>query len=383
MSVIFHVDIDAFYASCEVNRNPMLKDKPIVVSGLSKRSVVTTASYSARTYGIQSGMSIAEAKMKCNRLIVVPVDFELYDQVSNNFMDILKTFSPLMEIASIDECYLDVTEQIKSYPHPLDLAKAIQTSVTQQLNLTCSIGIATNKFLAKMAGDMQKPNGITVLRNSEIKTKLWPLAIEKMQGIGKKTAPLMLSYGITTIGDLLKSENEEYLRMIFKNQFLRVINQANGIDNTPITISSEMKSLSQSTTLINDVSDDQTIYLTIAELTKELALRMHQSDKISNSLTLSIRYDDFTNITRSIRLSNYTDNYEEMFETFLLLYDQLSSPRLIRHVGVAVNNLKDLNFNYRQPSIFDFMDNTPIQDIIETINQELKYPALTTAGRIK
>jgi DNA polymerase IV len=380
MKVIFHIDIDAFYANCEVNKNPKLKDQPLVVSGISKRSVVTTASYAARAYGISSGMSLFEAKKLCSKLIIVPVNFELYDQVSEMFFDIIREFCPYLEVASIDECYLDVTNDIKNYQHPLDLAKAIQNAVGSKLNLTCSIGVATNKFLAKIASDLNKPNGITVIRNSEISTKLWPLAIHKMPGIGKKTAPLMIGNGIITIGDLIKREHAEYLRMVFKNQFLKIINQANGIDYSEINISNNLKSLSQSTTLVNDVNDETLIYLTLNELTRELVNRMMTNNKISNSLTLTVRYDDFTNHTRSVRLENYTSQFEVIYESMLLLFDQLASDRPIRHLGVGVNNLKDQSFNYTQPSLFDFTDEVTTSDLITTINLELNYPALTTLG---
>ncbi len=158
MQIIFHIDLNAFYASAEISRNPNLEGKPLVISGKSKRSIITTASYEARKFGIHSAMPLFQAYKKCKNLIVLPADFELYHRLSNEFFSILSSYSEILEVASIDECYVDVTKVIqdKNY-HPVELARRIQNDVYEQLNLKCSIGISPNKFLAKMASDMKKP----------------------------------------------------------------------------------------------------------------------------------------------------------------------------------------------------------------------------------
>lgn len=205
--VIFHIDLNSFFASAEILKNSALAGQPVVVAGLNRRSVVSTASYEARSYGVHSAMPLHMAMEKCPELVVVQGDYSWYEELSERFFKYLRKFSPFIEPASIDECYMDVTEAIKAYKRPLDLAWIIQKNVMDDLRLPCSIGVAPNKFLAKMASDMRKPMGITVLRKQEVPRKLWPLPISDMWGIGKKSVPLLIENGIETIGDLASEEN--------------------------------------------------------------------------------------------------------------------------------------------------------------------------------
>ena len=178
--VIFHVDINAYYASAELLKNSALIGQPIAVAGLTRRSVVSTASYEARAYGVHSAMPLHEAMKRCPDLIVVAGDYRWYEELSGRFFDYLRRFTPYVEPASIDEGYMDVTEVIRRYRRPMDLAWQIQQGLQDELRLPVSIGVAPNKFLAKMASDMRKPLGITILRKQEIAKKLWPLGIEEM-----------------------------------------------------------------------------------------------------------------------------------------------------------------------------------------------------------
>src|SRR5690625_4757855 len=204
--VIFHIDINAFFASAHLIDNPDLIGKPVVVCRDVTGSVVTTASYEARAYGIQSAMPLSHAKRLCDDLKVVELDFNLYQELSSEFVSIIESYSPIVEQASIDEVYVDVTDLIMTYEKPLDLAVDIQKQVLEQLKLPISIGVAPNKFLAKMASDMKKPMGITVLRKRDIPYKLWVLPIEEMHGVGQKTAERMRNNEIYTIGDLAKAD---------------------------------------------------------------------------------------------------------------------------------------------------------------------------------
>ncbi|HIX81457.1 MAG TPA: DNA polymerase IV, partial [Candidatus Erysipelatoclostridium merdavium] len=261
MQVIFHIDLNAFYASAEISRNPSLKGKPIVISGKSKRSIITTASYEARKYGIHSAMPLFQAKQLCKDLIILPADFELYHRLSNEFFTIIASYSEILEVASIDECYLDVTAIIQEKKiHPVVLAKDIQTKVYEQLNLQCSIGISPNKFLAKMASDMKKPMGITVLTRNNLKEVMWPLDIKDMFGIGKKTQPKLRAVGINTIGDLADYKNYDNLKKVIGKNALLVYRKANGIDTNPVDYGhNELKSVGNSTTLPADTNDE--VYL--------------------------------------------------------------------------------------------------------------------------
>lgn len=184
--VILHIDLNSFFASAEILKHPEYADKPIVVAGLSRRSVVSTANYIAREFGVHSAMPLHQALSLCPELVVLEGDYGLYEELSSKFFKLIKTFTPFVEPASIDECYADVTDIIKHYKRPLDLVWKIQQEVYKQLKLPCSIGVAPNKFLAKMASDMRKPMGITILRKQEIKRKLWPLPITEMQGNRKE-----------------------------------------------------------------------------------------------------------------------------------------------------------------------------------------------------
>ena len=191
--VILHIDLNSYFASAEILKNSALEGQPVVVAGLHRRSVVSTArSYEARKYGVHSAMPLHMAMEKCPNLVVVQGDYGWYEELSNRFFKYLRRFSSLIEPASIDECYMDVTDVIKDYKRPLDLAWQIQKSVQKDLKLPCSIGVAPNKFLAKMASDMRTPMGITILRKQEVPKKLWPLPISDMWGIGKKTVPLLI-----------------------------------------------------------------------------------------------------------------------------------------------------------------------------------------------
>ena len=219
MQIIFHIDLNAFFASAEISQNPQLVGKPIVVCRESRRSIITTASYEARKYGIHSAMPLFQAKKLCPQLITVPPHFALYKTLSQEFFQIISTFSKKLEVASIDECYVDMTEYIQEHHlQPYQVAQNIQKKVYNTLNLQCSIGIAPNKFLAKMASDMKKPMGITILTKRNFKEKLWHLPVGQMHGIGKKTVPKLEQHGIYTIGDLAKYENYEKIRTVFQNE---------------------------------------------------------------------------------------------------------------------------------------------------------------------
>ena len=197
--VIFHVDLNAFFASCEMAQNPALKKVPLGIGGRKDRGVLTTANYEARKYGVSSAMPVMEARRLCPNLEVLPVNFPLYEKYSNIFFDLLSEYSDTIEKGSIDEGYLDMTNP-KVDKHPLELAKEIQTRLLEEHDLPVSIGVAPNMFLAKMASNMKKPLGVTVLRRRDIEEKLWPLPIEAMHGIGKKTYPDLKLIGIQTIG---------------------------------------------------------------------------------------------------------------------------------------------------------------------------------------
>ena len=279
--VIFHIDLNSFFASAEILKNSALAGQPVVVAGLNRRSVVSTASYEARSYGVHSAMPLHMAMEKCPELVVVQGDYSWYEELSERFFKYLRKFSPFIEPASIDECYMDVTEAIKAYKRPLDLAWIIQKNVMDDLRLPCSIGVAPNKFLAKMASDMRKPMGITVLRKQEVPRKLWPLPISDMWGIGKKSVPLLIENGIETIGDLASEENEKKVMTLLGKHAYGFIQNARGNGSSKLNYNQGVQSISQSTTLDRDISEYDEVKTVFIRLAKSLSTRAKEERIIS------------------------------------------------------------------------------------------------------
>lgn len=382
--VIFHIDLNAFFASAEEVLDPSLKDKPVVVSGQSRRSVVSTANYIARQYGIHSAMPLQMAMDLCPDLVVVKGHYSFYEELSNRFIDEIKKITPLVEQASIDECYADMTEAIQHYEKPLDLAWKIQQNLYQNYHLKCSIGVAPNKFLAKMASDMKKPMGITVIRKQEVPLKLWPLNIKEMQGIGKKTAPLMNELGIMTIGDLANYQDIERLQKVLGKNTQNMIDKANGISSSEIVVSHEVKSLSQSTTFHTDISDYEEIAGIFKKLAENLSFRMKEEGKIGSLVSISIRYYDFNTIVRSKKLDYPIQSADDLYENAIALYDQNQSDQTIRHLGIGIAALKDANTQSVQISLFDLPKTTnDTLEIIDELNKKLSKKSLTVASSIK
>jgi len=228
--VYFHIDLNAFFANAELLLDPSLKGKPLVVSGSTRRSVVSTASYEARAYGIHSAMPVAEAVKLCPDLIIQEGIIIFTVSFTEQFLSIVRSYTEEIEQASIDECYADVTDVIMTYPRPLDLAWNMQQRILKEVGIPCSIGVAPNMLLAKMASDMKKPMGITVLRIRDVPEKMWPLPIGEMRGVGNKTVPLMEELGIHTIGDLAHYQDLNELKPIFGKNTEEIIRKANGMD---------------------------------------------------------------------------------------------------------------------------------------------------------
>ncbi|MCI9093219.1 MAG: DNA polymerase IV [Coprobacillus sp.] len=390
MQIIFHIDLNAFFASAEISVHPELKGKPIVICRESKRSIVTTASYEARKFGIHSAMPLFQAKKLCPHLISVEPHFELYKTLSQNFFEIIATFSPYLEVASIDECYVDMTEYFQNHQeHPQNVAKKIQEKIYDTLLLQCSIGIAPNKFLAKMASDMKKPMGITTITNKDIKTKLWPLSIKDMIGIGKKTQPKLFELGIETIGDIANYHNYEKIKPIFGKNTLIFYQRANGKDFSKINYSkNELKSVGNSTTFESDSNDEQFIRKKFKELSQEVSKRAKKRGLISNSISITLKYSREKSRTKQMIIENYTNEEEIIYGTSLLLFENIYHGELLRLVGVSLNNVihyKDLN---QQISLFDYSDNNDIvqknmtDQIIDTLNSSFESIQLVKASSL-
>lgn len=371
--VIFHIDLNSYFASAEILKNSALAGQPVVVAGLHRRSVVTTASYEARSYGVHSAMPLHMALQKCPELVVVQGDYGWYEELSRRFFKHLHRFSNLIEPASIDECYMDVTEVIKQYKRPLDLAWLIQKSVMEELSLPCSIGVAPNKFLAKMASDMRKPMGITVLRKQEVPKKLWPLPISDMWGIGKKTVPLLLKNGIETIGDLANPDNESKIMTLLGKHAYTFIQNARGNSTNRLSFNTTVQSISQSTTTDRDISEYDEVKTIFQRLAKTLSSRA-KGDNIKGSLiSISIRYFDFTNMVRSTSIHNYTDDEKVLLENALLLFDRNYTGKEIRHLGIGLGSLYAPSTSINQINMFqqDIEVTNTVQTVLKELNKQL------------
>lgn len=378
--VIFHIDLNAFFASAEVLKNSALEGQPIVVANLHRRSIVTTASYEARAFGVKSAMPIHIALEKCPNLVVVSGDYDWYKELSKRFFQFIKTFTPYVEPASIDECYVDVTDLIKNYKRPLDLAWFMQKEILDKVGLPCSIGVAPNKFLAKMASDMRKPMGITVLRKQEISRKLWPLPISEMVGIGKKTMTLLMQHNIHTIYDLANPDNEDKIVTLLGKQAYSMIQNARGNDQSTLSYNHTVQSISQSTTLDVDISEYDEIRSVLKHLAQTLSKRAIQADISGSLITISIRYSDFSNAVRSHTIDFFTNDENVILENALLLFDRHYRGGTIRHLGIGLGSLYSKSASITQLSIFTPPPSDTTTDVLQELNKNILGTKLIKAS---
>lgn len=372
--VLFHIDLNAFFASAEELRNPELKEFPIAVGSLSSRGVLTTANYKAREFGVHSAMPVRQALSLCPELKIIPGDYEYYRSLSRQFFDYLRQYSGMLEILSVDECFLDVTEPIKKYARPLDLAVDIQQGVYEKLGLKCSIGVAPTRFLAKMASDMMKPMGITVLRKSEIERKLLPLPVKDMMGIGKKTLPKLQELGIETIGDLANPDNRNKVALILGKNYWPMMMQIQGKSSDQLSFSSTRKSISHAETFGSDLYSLEEVLNQTRMIAMKLAGRMQKISKMGKQLSVTLRDRDFNNQVRSISLSDYTSRYETLYEAAAILVTENFEPIGYRLIGITVGSLKDEDQINLQPTLFEPASAT--ETIIRQLNNSVKNEGL-------
>lgn len=369
--VIFHVDLNAFFASAEEIKNPNLKGLPVAVGSLSRRSVLSTANYEARKYGVHSAMPVHEALEKCPELVIVEGNYGYYRALSAQFFQYLRKYSNMIEPASIDECYMDVTETIKKYKRPLDLAYQIQNGIKENLGLSVSIGVAPTRFLAKMASDMRKPAGITVLRKSEIQRKLWPLPIEEIHGLGKKSAPLLRQMGITTIADFANIENEQRILARLGPSSYSLILNCRGQSSAALHYSTSQKSVSVSQTYLTDLYTQEEVLQRSRDIVQELSYKMKRDNQKGKLVSLALRDTEFHTIVRSFPLENYTNDFFPIYEKVQGLIDRNFEPVGYRHIGITIGSLKDADKIIEQTNIFE----EPIANtdtILEQLNSKIE-----------
>ena len=383
--VYFHIDLNAFFANAEILLDPSLKGKPLVVSGKTRRSVVSTASYEARKYGIHSAMPVSEAQKRCRELIIVEGHYEWYRELSSRFMDIIRSYTDIIEQASIDECYADMTEVIQKYERPLDLAWTIQRRVLQETGIPCSVGIGPNMFLAKMASDMKKPMGITVLRIREVKERLWPLPIGDMRGVGNKTVPVLEEMGIHTIGDLASWKDITALSTVFGKNTEEIIRRANGYDDREIVTEYDAKSMGVSETLLEDVTDYEELRGLIRLLSRKLSKRLRSSHKAGYRVSVRICYYDFRNNDRSVRLDHPVFKADDLFLGAISLFDDnWDEGEAVRLLGISVSDLISDEKIVSQMSLFDEAQESREEtaDILAELNRMTGNKAFVRASAL-
>lgn len=382
--VILHIDMNAYFASVAQNANPDLANKPVAVGGTSSRSIITTASYEARKFGVKSAMPVYMAKKLCPKLIIVAPDFRLYEKYTHDFVEIIKKYGKKIELASIDECYVDISEEISRQKSKIAYIKHIQNEIYTQLNLKCSIGVAPNKFLAKMASDMKKPMGITILSKENMIEKMYPLPINSMYGVGKKTALLLNDLGIITIGDFANYSNKFLLEKKL-GKFYYVLSQwVNGEDDSEVTTEEiDLKSVGNSTTLIHDTNDYDEIKLVLEELSRKVSKRAESENLFGTRISITIRFEDFRTITRSLTLIEPTNDFEKIYLSALKILDNnYIGANLVRLLGVSLGNVRKRDQFYKQISLFEnsfsSSENRIIQQVIADINKKIGLEKLRT-----
>jgi DNA polymerase-4 len=349
---IIHVDMDAFYASVEQRDDPQLRGKPVVVAWKGNRSVVCAASYEARSFGIHSAMPAIRAERLCPAAIFVAPDFTRYRAVSNDVREILQRHTDLIEPLSLDEAYLDVTENKAGLPTATLVARTIREQICRELNLTASAGVAPNKFLAKLASDWRKPDGLFVIQPEEIHTFLLPLPVGWLPGVGKVTGQRLAKLGIQTVGDL-RSLDLSALEGTFGHYGLRLYELARGIDENAVVPDRPTQSISVEDTFESDVLLAET-ELMIRRLAEKLWLSSRQESRIAHTVILKLKTSEFRILTRSHTPVLPPSSCEELTVIALELLDRvaLGPQQRYRLVGVGLSNFRDCEDDAEQPNLF-------------------------------
>lgn len=386
--VILHIDMNAFYCSVHEAVQPELyQGKAIAVSGSveQRKGIIVTSSYAARARGVKTGMHVRQALKLCPELILLRPDFHLYRQFSRAFMKVAYSYSPLVEAVSIDECYVDITGS-KQFGSPLEIASEIQQRIKAELALPCSIGIAPNKLLAKMASDMKKPNGLFVLRLRDVPHVLWHRPCRELFGIGQKTADKLSRLGIHTIGQLAHAD-ESMMSQHFGVSGPALIEAANGINHSEVNPEREQsKSIGHTTTLpanIQERSDVRRVFLNLADA---VARRLRKQELVATTVQITIRDPDMKTITRSVTLPEPTDMTDEFYHAACDLFDKhwtLGEP--IRLLGVTVQNLSKKTDVPVQLDLFEYKKlpkKEKLTEVLDELRDKFGEESIVTLGMI-
>lgn len=353
---VIHIDMDAFFAAVEQQAHPELRGKPVIVCGDPEgRGVVSTASYEARAFGVRSAMPVKEAKRLCPHGVFLSSRLSDYAAVSERLLEVYQRYTPVVEPFSIDEAFLDVTGCERLHGDGVAIARKIKEDVRRGFGLTCSVGVAPNKFLAKTASDMRKPDGLTIIRAGDVPRVIWPLPVGKLYGVGEKTANALAAMGITTAGALAQAPTEMLVaRFGIMGRVLHDV--ANGIDGSPVDpgVYERPRSLSRETTLAEDCADEGVLTRHLLSLADQVARRLRKHDLVARTVTLKLRYSDFTTITRSHTFDGFTCYDEDIYRASVeLLRANWARSRKVRLIGVSASGLAGARDYTCQLALFD------------------------------
>jgi DNA polymerase-4 len=351
---ILHLDVDAFYASVEEILDPSLKGKPLIVGGRPEgRGVVASASYAARAFGVRSAMPTAKALRLCPQAIVLPPRHKVYGEYSARMMAILSEYTPLIEPLSLDEAFLDVTGCEARWGSPEELAHHLQERLEKELGLSTSIGLASNKTVAKIASGLKKPRGFVVVPQGSEAEFLAPLPVEKLWGVGKVTARTLHEMGVSTIGQLAKLPAAQ-LEARFGRRGRHLHRQARGVDDRPVVVEREWKSMSRETTFAQDIGDRQVLRKKLLSLSESVARQLRKGGLRGRTVKLKLRYSDFKTLTRQVTMEAPTDLEQVIFDQAAKLLDKAWDRRKkVRLIGVGVTKFET---EERQLSLFEDAD---------------------------
>jgi DNA polymerase IV len=384
--------MNAFFISCEMTRNPSLVGNPSAVAGDPKKrtGIILAANYEARACGVKTTMVLHEAFKLCPKLTLVPPDHPFYGQKSEEVMDLLSNYTPTLEQNSIDEAWLDMTGSEGLFGKPLEAAKRIMDEIKDRLGLWCSIGIAENKFLAKMAAEMKKPLGITELWDRDIPIKFWPLPVKEMYGIGGKTAEKLNRIGIKTIGELAKFDKNLIVKYFGKGGN-EIYLHANGIDNSPVLarMVDDMKSIGRSKTLPEDITDIEKAKIVLMDLADDIGMTARRHSKNGRTVHITLKYSDYRVVTKQITIPA-TCTTKEIYQAGCSLLEQnWNKFHPIRLIGISLSRFHE-NCSSDQLSLFDSMydnvktdKNKRIDKAMDKIRNKYGSEIITIATLVK
>jgi DNA polymerase-4 len=346
---VLHVDMDAFYASCELRTRPDLVGKPVIIGGDGSRGVVTTATYEARAYGIHSAMPMSRAKRLCPQVIVLPPNFTLYSEVSAGVMAIFRDITPLVEPLSLDEAFLDVAGAIRRLGPPAVIAESIRSRVHDEQGITCSVGVASTKFVAKLASTRAKPDGLLVVPSDRVIAFLHPLPVGALWGVGEKTEESLTRLGLRTVGELAHTPLDTLVRALGPALGEHLAALSWGRDPRHVQAPEAEKSIGNEETFPRDIDDPDVIRRELLRLSEKVAARLRQQGYAGRTVVLKVRFADFRTITRSRTLTSHTDVGRDIYRTVRELYEALGLQRArLRLVGVRVEGLLEAELAPRQ-----------------------------------